>query len=138
MSKVPFPSIANEIRSVPTPKPRVDISLRRREVPEAAMTDGVRNIAERWGSVSQLAQSDPSASELPVAAISEPEPEPVPDREKWPSVRFECPPYLDRELSLRGAGEGVTKTYLVLKALREAGFTVRDEDLNKDKRKYRK
>jgi hypothetical protein len=68
----------------------------------------------------------------------QPASESVQDREKWPSVRFECPPYLDRELSLKAAGEGVTKTYLILKALAEAGFTLQDQDLNKDKRKYRR
>ena len=83
-------------------------------------------IAEKWGSVTQM-----SAGELKLGAD-------VIDRAKWPSIRFECPPYLDRELALKGAGEGVTKTYLILKALADAGFTVNEEDLNKDKRKYRK
>ena len=124
MSKPPFPEIADEIHSAP--KPKLDLAMKSRSVPEDAIAEGARAIGEKWGSVTQMPAREPK----PEADAA--------DRAKWPSIRFECPPYLDRELALKGAGEGVTKTYLILKALADAGFTVNEEDLNKDKRKYRK
>jgi hypothetical protein len=124
MSKPPFPEIADEIRS--TPKPKLDLAMKPRSVPEDAIAEGARVIGEKWGSVTQMPMRE---------AKVEPEPS---DRAKWPSIRVECPPYLDRELAMKAAGEGVTKTYLILKALADAGFTVNEDDLNKDKRKYRK
>jgi hypothetical protein len=124
MSKPPFPEIADEIRSAPRPK--LDLAMKPRSVPEDAIAEGARVIGEKWGSVTQM-----PAREAKVG------PEPS-DRAKWPSIRVECPPYLDRELAMKAAGEGVTKTYLILKALADAGFTVNEDDLNKDKRKYRK
>jgi hypothetical protein len=124
MSKPPFPEIADEIRS--TPKPKLDLAMKPRSVPEDAIAEGAREIGEKWGSVTQMPMRE---------AKVEPEPS---DRAKWPSIRVECPPYLDRELAMKAAGEGVTKTYLILKALADAGFTVNEDDLNKDKRKYRK
>jgi len=122
-AKEAFPPISDEIRSAPKAKP--DVALKPRIVPAEAIAEGVRTIGEKWGSSTQMLTEKP-ASDLPQ------------DREKWPSVRFECPPYLDRELSLKAAGEGVTKTYLILKALADAGFTLQNQDLNKDKRKYRR
>jgi hypothetical protein len=124
MSKPPFPEIADEIRSAPRPK--LDLAMKPRSVPEDAIAEGARVIGEKWGSVTQMPMRE---------AKVEPEPS---DRAKWPSIRVECPPYLDRELAMKAAGEGVTKTYLILKALADAGFTVNEDDLNKDKRKYRK
>jgi hypothetical protein len=122
-TKEAFPPISDEIRSAP--KPKLNVALKPRVVPAEAIADGVRVIGEKWGSSTQVLAEQPAS-------------ESVQDREKWPSVRFECPPYLDRELSLKAAGEGVTKTYLILKALAEAGFSLQDQDLNKDKRKYRR
>jgi hypothetical protein len=124
MSKPPFPEIADEIRS--TPKPKLDLAMKPRSVPEDAIAEGARVIGEKWGSVTQMPARE---------AKVEPE---LSDRARWPSIRVECPPYLDRELAMKAAGEGVTKTYLILKALADAGFTVNEDDLNKDKRKYRK
>ncbi len=61
--------------------------------------------------------------------------------EKWGSathiVRFDAPDYLDRELSIKAAEQGVTKTYLILKALRGAGYRLDDNDLIKDRRRQR-
>ena len=122
-AKNAFPPISAEIRSAP--KMKLDVALKPRVVPAEAIADGARRIGEKWGSSTQMPAEQPASKAIQ-------------DREKWPSVRFECPPYLDRELSLKAAGEGVTKTYLILKALAEAGFTLQKEDLTKDKRKYRK
>ena len=123
MTKESFPAIGDEI--VNTSRPKLDVNLKPRRVPEETIIEGVRTIGEKWGSVTQL----PSR---------EAEPAPAPDRSKWPSVRFECPPYLDRELTIAAAQRGHTKTYLILKLLAENGFTVHPEDLVEDKRKQRK
>src|SRR4051794_29056080 len=124
MSKPPFPEIADEIRS--KPKPKLDLAMKPRSVPEDAIAEGARVIGQKWGSVTQMPAREAKVELEPSG------------RAKWPSIRVECPPYLDRELAMKAAGEGVTKTYLILKALADAGFTVDEDDLNKDKRKYRK
>ena len=137
MSKEAFPPIGDEI--LQTTKPKVDVSLKPRSVPEEMMSEGARTIGEKWGSVTQLPLREPAPAPATPPA---PEPAPVapaaPDRSKWPSVRFECPPYLDRELTVTAAQRGHTKTYLILKLLAENGFTVHPEDLVEDKRKQRK
>jgi hypothetical protein len=130
MSKEPFPAIIEEIRR--GPKPKLDLSLKPRSVPEEAIEVGVRAIGEKWGSVTsmpvrELALTPPAAERSALL-----------DRSTWPSVRFECPPYLDRELTVTAAQRGHTKTYLILKLLADAGFTVQPEDLVEDKRKLRK
>ena len=53
------------------------------------------------------------------------------------SLRIEVPDYLDLELRQRAAAEGVTKAYLVIKALADAGFRVDEADLVPDRRKLR-
>ena len=135
MSKEVFPPIGDEI--LQTAKPKLDVSLKPRSVPEEVVSEGARSIGEKWGSVTQLPPRTPAAAPVPAPA---PEPPPVvaPDRSKWPSVRFECPPYLDRELTVTAAQRGHTKTYLILKLLAENGFTIHPEDLVEDKRKQRK
>lgn len=129
MSKEKFPAIGDEM--MPSPRPKMNLTLKSRSMPEEAIAEGVRAIGEKWGSVTQL-----PPRELP---LEPPAVAPLPaDRSKWPSVRFECPPYLDRELTIAAAQRGHTKTYLILKMLSENGFTVHGEDLVEDKRKQRR
>ena len=54
------------------------------------------------------------------------------------SVRFDCPDYLDKALSVKAAEEGVTKTYLILQALGQAGYRLDEVDLVKDRRRLKK
>ena len=133
MSKETFPSIDDEILN--TPRAKLDVNLKPRHSPDETIADGARAIGEKWGSVTQLPPRE-------AASTPEGRPEPAPptaqDRSKWPSVRFECPPYLDRELTITAAQRGHTKTYLILKLLAENGFTVHSEDLVADKRRQRK
>lgn len=133
MSKETFPSIGDEILN--TQRPKLDVSLRPRRLPEEAISEGARAIGEKWGSVTQLPSREAGLAPEPAP---EPLAAPAPDRSKWPSVRFECPPYLDRELTITAAQRGHTKTYLILKLLAENGFTVNPGDLIEDKRKQRK
>lgn len=132
MTKESFPSIGDEILNT---RPKLDVSLKPRRMPDETIAEGARAIGEKWGSVTQL----PSREAAPVPElVPEPPAAPAPDRSKWPSVRFECPPYLDRELTIAAAQRGHTKTYLILKLLADNGFTVHPEDLIEDKRKQRR
>jgi len=133
MSKAPFPPITDELHS--TPKPKVDVNLTPRVLPEVALDEGARQVGEKWGSVTQL-----QTPQQPIIQQPAPEPEPKLGREEWINTRFECPPYLDLELSMRAVSEfpKATKSYLILKALKDAGYTVHDEDLVRDRRKQRK
>jgi len=53
------------------------------------------------------------------------------------SLRLVIPEYVDRQLATTAATTGVTKQYLVLKALSDAGFEVAPNDLVEDRRKSR-
>lgn len=52
-------------------------------------------------------------------------------------VSVMLPAHLNRELTVRAAERGVTKRYLIVEALREAGYDVRPEDLTEDGRRAR-
>jgi hypothetical protein len=54
------------------------------------------------------------------------------------SLRIEVPVYLDNELTREAAEKRVTKQYLVLTALRQAGYRIDDADIVADKRKARR
>jgi hypothetical protein len=63
-----------------------------------------------------------------------------PARQKTPpfGLHLAIPEYLDRELAMVAAAERVTKLYLVLKALAEAGFHIEPTDLVPDGRRKRR
>jgi hypothetical protein len=129
--KEAYPSIAGELHSVPRPK--VDVALPKRTVPADTIEESARVIGGRWGSSTQMTAPQPEGASEPAPASG-----PKAGRETWVNKRFECPPYLDKELALKSATEGASISFLILKALANDGFTVQEEDLNKDRRKYRK
>ena len=95
-----------------------------------------RGFTQTYGAHTQIA---PAKSRLlepdkPIATESNPPPE---RRTRHASFRVDLPKYLDQELTERAARERVTKTYLIMDALRRAGFTVKPEDLVSDRRKTR-
>jgi hypothetical protein len=115
MSKLP--SIADEIRP-----PKVDVALApRAEVPDEAIAARARTIGEKWGSSTQIA---PKEARPPTAPLV--------------SVRFDAPDYLDKELAVKAAEQGVTKTYLILQALQHHGYRLDEADLVKDRRRARR
>lgn len=121
MTKPALPPISDEIREAT--KPRLDVRMAPRgEMPDAAVEERARSIGERWGAATHLVS--PSEPPKPQAPLT--------------SVRFDAPAYLDRELAMRAAAEGVTKTYLILQALAGAGFRIEAEDLVPDRRRLRK
>ena len=119
-----LPPINDEIRQAA--KPRLDVSLKPRpELPDEAIEANSRAIGERYGSATSLSPPIPAA----------PAPKPI---APLVSVRFDCPDYLDKELSVKAAEQGVTKTYLIVQALGSAGYRLAEVDLVKDRRRLRK
>ena len=119
-----FPPIKDELRQAA--KPRLDVSLKPRpELPDETIAANSRTIGERYGSATSLP---------PPAPVVEP-PKPA---APLTSVRFDCPDYLDKELSVKAAEQGVTKTYLILQALGHAGYRLDEADLVKDRRRLRR
>lgn len=119
-----FPPIKDELRQAA--RPRLDVSLKPRpELPDEAIAANSRTIGERYGSATSLPPPTPAAEPAkPMAPLT--------------SVRFDCPDYLDKDLAVKAAEQGVTKTYLILQALGRAGYPLDDVDLVKDRRRLRK
>ena len=113
--------LADEIRQAR--KPRLDLSLPpRTDLPDQAVEERSRELGGRWKATTQI------------QAATEPEEPPAP----LASVRFDCPDYLDRAVSVKAAEQGVTKTFLILSALKTAGYEITDRDLVADRRKSKK
>ena len=116
-----LPSISDDIRP---PAKKIALNLKPREdLSDDDVAARSREIGEKWGASTQIA---------PTSVPSRPPPAPL------TSVRFDAPDYLDRELSVRAAEQGVTKTYLILQALGNAGFRLDEIDLVKDRRRWKK
>jgi len=99
----------------------------------------VEKITHTYGAHAQIAPAKSRLSEpVKSGAATEPHPSPGPARHtRYASFRVDLPEYLDQELTERSARERVTKTYLIMDALRRAGLTVKPEDLVSDRRKTR-
>ena len=122
MSKAAFPPIGNEIQ-----RQRIDVALRpRTELPDEEVEALSRAIGEKWGAATQLRSAESTVLPLPTSTAP------------LVSVRFDCPDYLDKELSVKAAEQGVTKTYLILHALGVAGYRMDAIDLIKDRRRQRR
>ena len=106
-------------------KPKLNLSLPARpEVPDQAVEAHSKELGERWGASMQMASAAMPKPEEPTAPLI--------------SVRFDCPDYLDRAVSVAAAEQNVTKTFLILKALKLAGYEIKDVDLVEDRRKTRR
>jgi hypothetical protein len=102
--------------------PRKRLDLRSIKAPageDASVEANSRKLAENWGAMTTV----------------------PPNKGPLASLRLEIPAYLDQELAehaLRGTnGQRVTKQFLVIKALKDAGYHVEPDDLVPDKRKRR-
>jgi hypothetical protein len=106
-------------------------------IDDAEAEGHVEEITHTYGAHAQIAPAKSRVAE-PIRLAAAPEPGPAPARRpRYASFRVDLPEYLDQELTERSARERVTKTYLIMDALRRAGFTVRPEDLVSDRRKTR-
>jgi hypothetical protein len=120
-------------KSKPPPFPPIDLPTRvnLRAIPDPAadlddraVDTNSRRVGAAWGASTSLSDAEP-----------EPTPEPA---QKLASLRLEVPVYLDDELRLESARRGVTKQFLVLQALKAAGYTINDGDIIADRRRQRR
>lgn len=94
-------------------------------------------IAQTYGAHAQIPPARRAAAPPP-AAPAQPIATPVEhSRPPAASFRIDLPEYLDQELTMRAARERATKAYLIMDALRQAGYTVKSEDLVADRRRTR-
>jgi hypothetical protein len=107
------------------PRQRVDLKAIRPkgQADDATIEENSRRLGSEWGA---------STSLQPLA------PGPTVARAPLASLRIEVPAYLDDELTQKAASQRVTKQYLVLTALRQAGYHIDDADIVADKRKVRR
>jgi hypothetical protein len=106
---------------------------------DAETERAAQEITQSYGGHAQIAptkEGAPVRAPTSTAAI-EPQRQPAAPRTKYASFRVDLPEYLDQELTMRAARDRVTKTYLIMEALRRAGYTVQTDDLVTDRRKTR-
>jgi hypothetical protein len=114
-------SLADEIKQAR--KPKLDLSLPPRvDLSDQAIEERSMELGARWGATTGI--QPPPEPEEPAAALV--------------SVRYDSPDYLDRAVAVAAAEQGVTKTYIILSALRAFGYHIADRDLVSDRRKFKK
>ncbi len=103
------------------PRKRLDLrALTRGPALDDAQVDAnSRALGARWGASTSL---EPT----PAAAVP------------FASLRLEVPAYLDQALTVKAAEQRVTKAFLVMTALAQAGYPVAPADLVPDRRKTRR
>lgn len=131
MAKTSLPPIDDELAQLP--KKRVDLKSIRTQ---AALDDeqvaaNSRKLGEQWGASTSLDAS----MDAPAPAESTPTPAKA---TSVASLRIEVPSYLDDELHQKAAAQRVTKQFLVMQALKQAGYKIHDVDLVEDRRKVRR
>jgi hypothetical protein len=124
MTNKTLPPIDDELRGR---ERRVDLKAIRQkgDADDSTIEENSRLLGNEWGASTSLQRTQPPASPPPVA------------RAPVASLRIEVPVYLDDALTREAAEKRVTKQYLVLTALRQAGYRIDDADLVADKRKAR-
>jgi hypothetical protein len=108
------------------PRKRVDLKAIRSkaQADDEEIAENSRKIGSQWGASTSLQNAEPPAPVLERAPIA--------------SLRIEVPTYLDDELTQKAAAKRVTKQFLVLTALKQAGYHIDDADIVADKRKARR
>ena len=121
-NKTPLPPIDADLAQ---PRKRIDLKAIRPKAQEddATVAENSRRLGSEWGASTSMQDTQP-----PTAAA---------ERAPVASLRIEVPAYLDDELTQRAAAKRVTKQYLVLSALRQCGYHIKDADIVTDKRKLR-
>jgi hypothetical protein len=122
-SKPRLPPIDAELEQ---PRKRVDLkSIRpKAQADDATIEENSRKIGSEWGASTSLKGVE--------------SPAPAGERAPVASLRIEVPTYLDDELTQKAAAKRVTKQFLVLTALKQAGYHIDDVDIVADKRKARR
>ena len=110
-------------------------SLRPAGIDDDETERNVEEITQTYGAHAQIPPAKPARLQ-PVPAETDAA-APAMRRSRFASFRVDLPEYLDQELTMRSARDRATKTYLIMDALRRAGYTVKPEDLVADRRKTR-
>jgi len=128
IGKPALPSIAADL--TPAARPRVNLKglAPRSSLDDAAVDANSQALGARWG------LATPAAEQNPVPTMAAPV---APAAVPLASLRLEIPDYLDTELTMKAAQGRVTKSFLVMTALAEAGYRVEPGDLVPDRRKAR-
>jgi len=110
------------------PRKRIDLKAIRSKAQanDAEIAENSRKIGSQWGASTSLEN------------VQQPPPSQTAARSPLASLRIEMPVYLDDELTQKAAALRVTKQFLVLTALRQAGYHIEDADIVADKRKARR
>lgn len=116
-------------------EPESDIGEMMEAVDQVADADNIGNIARPSDNPTSLATARPAAT--PETNVTPLAPRRVRKVNPAPTSRgtVELPTYLWDAIAEKGVKEKVTKRYLVLKAFKDAGYTVHDVDLFKDGRR---
>jgi hypothetical protein len=122
-NKSPLPPIDADLEK---PRKRVDLKAIRpkAQADDATIEENSRKLGSEWGASTSLQRAAPPAPAVERAPIA--------------SLRIEVPTYLDDELTQKAALQRVTKQFLVLTALKQAGYHIADVDIVADKRKARR
>jgi hypothetical protein len=113
-------------------------SLKPAGIDDAETERHVQEITQTYGAHTQIAPKDRASAAPKPAPVEVPSSSPAPARRtRYASFRVDLPEYLDQELTMRSARDRATKTYLIMEALHQAGYTVKPEDLVVDRRKTR-
>jgi hypothetical protein len=110
------------------PRKRIDLKAIRSkaQADDTEIAENSRKIGSQWGASTSL------------ESVRQPLPPQTVARSPLASLRIEMPVYLDDELTQKAAALRVTKQFLVLTALRQAGYHIDDADIVADKRKARR
>jgi hypothetical protein len=111
-------------------RPRQRVNLRairpKGQADDNTVEENSRRLGSEWSASTSLPGSESISSALDAS------------RPPLASLRIEVPAYLDDELTQKAAAQRVTKQFLVLTALRQAGYHIEDADLVADKRRARR
>lgn len=111
-------------------RPRQRVNLRairpKGQADDNTVEENSRRLGSEWSASTSLPGGESISSALDAS------------RPPLASLRIEVPAYLDDELTQKAAAQRVTKQFLVLTALRQAGYHIEDADLVADKRRARR
>ena len=109
-----FPSLKDDL------KPRVGLKKNERgKLSDREVEANSRQLSQKW--VAPSAEPTAGKASAPPARVV--------------SIRGYIPDYLDQEMTVKAAQLRVTKTFLLMEALAQAGYRVDPIDLNQDRRR---
>jgi hypothetical protein len=115
----PLPSLDDELTVPVVPRPNLNKLKVNTDLPDEAVEENSRAIGKTWGASTAMPAERAKAE--PLSPLE--------------SLRIDLPDYLARELRVRCAEEKVTNAYIIMQALRNAGYHIQEKDLVRDRYK---